>query len=40
MSALRRTSFLFPHPNPIVRLSLAEHSNEVLDRIADEEVAS
>lgn len=39
MSGLRRETFVFPHPNPIVRLALAANCGDALDDISDEEVA-
>lgn len=35
---MRRSNFVYPHPNPTVRLSLAANCKEALDEIADEEV--
>lgn len=40
MSPRRRETFVYPHPNPVVRLSLAANTKDALDDIADEEVAS
>ena len=40
MSALRRETFVYPHPSPVVLLSLGERAVDVLDAIAAEEVAS
>jgi hypothetical protein len=34
MTALRRSNFVFPHPNPVARLSLAVHAMDALDDLA------
>ncbi|WP_279554555.1 hypothetical protein [Leifsonia sp. TF02-11] len=38
MSALRRETFIYPHPSPVARLSMAANALEALDAIAHEDV--